>query len=151
MNNEQTRGTPGAWGNLCAFFSTKVISNSILLTLSINACYRIYKSEFLHPQKEVCADLCALKKEPQKSQKCALKKVRCAVCSHGHTRPRIVSINSHCEQKCTHKKEVCANQCDIKKNVFRRVILLCSRHLFLFMFQSIYGIIFTWKSVLLCL
>ena len=46
----------------------------ILLTLSINACYRIYKSEFLHPQKEVCANLYALKKEPQKSQKCALKK-----------------------------------------------------------------------------
>nr|DAZ08721.1 MAG TPA: hypothetical protein [Caudoviricetes sp.] len=33
----------------------------------------------------------------------------CVGRSHSHARPRIVSINSHLEQKCTRKKEGCSN------------------------------------------
>lgn len=34
-----------------------------MLTLPAGACYRVYKFEFLQPKKEVCADLCGIKKE----------------------------------------------------------------------------------------
>ena len=68
------------------------------------------------PPARECADLCGIKKRASMCAFVRTKKAGCVVRSHSHARPRIVSINSHLEQKRTQKRKDAAMEQKQAKN-----------------------------------